>query len=148
MFDRLVWAVMSYGAEVWGWEKREEMERLEERYLKWVLGVDTRTLGYLVREELQREKLRIRAGRKAKNYERQLEEGKGSVLARKCRKEMKERFREGKIISDWEEGRKKFFEDRGIKIEEVKRGRDEGEVWKEVERRDKERQRMDTDRKR
>jgi len=31
-----------------GWEERE-MERLEERYLRWVLGVDRRTPGYLVR---------------------------------------------------------------------------------------------------
>lgn len=34
------------------------MERIEERYIKWILGVDTRTLGYLVREEMQRDKLR------------------------------------------------------------------------------------------
>lgn len=119
------------------------MEQLEERYLKWVLGVYTRTPGYLVREELQREKLRIRAGRRAWNYERRLEEGKGSKLARKCKEEIKERFREEKIISNWEKERKKFFEDRGIGIEKVERRGEEGEVWKEVDRKDKERQRMD-----
>jgi hypothetical protein len=33
LFDRLVWTVMSYGVEIWGWKEREGMERVEERYL-------------------------------------------------------------------------------------------------------------------
>lgn len=41
------------------------MEKLEERYLRWVLKMDRRTLDYLVREELQKEKLKKRAGRRA-----------------------------------------------------------------------------------
>lgn len=61
------------------------MEKMEERYfLKWVLGMDRRTREYLVREKLQRDKLRERAGRRAWGYERRLEEGKGSELARSC----------------------------------------------------------------
>lgn len=38
------------------------MEKLEERYLRWVLKMDKRTPGYLVREELQKEKLKEREG--------------------------------------------------------------------------------------
>lgn len=60
------------------------MEKMEERYLKWVLGMDRRTREYLVREKLQRDKLRERAGRRAWGYERRLQEGKGSELARSC----------------------------------------------------------------
>lgn len=60
------------------------MEKMEERYLKWVLGMDRRTREYLVREKLQKDKLRERAGRRAWGYERRLEEGKGSELARSC----------------------------------------------------------------
>lgn len=41
------------------------MKKLEERYLRWVLKMDRRTPGYLVREELQKEKLKERAGRRA-----------------------------------------------------------------------------------
>lgn len=41
------------------------MERMEKRYLRWVFGVDRRTPGYLVREELQKDKLRGRAERRA-----------------------------------------------------------------------------------
>jgi len=65
LFDRLVWTVLEYGVEVWGWKEREGMEKIEERYLRWMLDVDRRTPGYLVREELQREKLKGRAGRRA-----------------------------------------------------------------------------------
>lgn len=60
------------------------MEKMEERYLKWVLGMDRRTREYLVREKLQKDKLREKAGRRAWGYERRLEEGKGSELARSC----------------------------------------------------------------
>lgn len=38
---------------------------VQERFLKWVLGVECRTPGYMVREEVQREKLKSRAGRRA-----------------------------------------------------------------------------------
>jgi len=40
-------------------KEKERMEKLEERYLRWVLGID-KTPWYLVREELQREKIRSR----------------------------------------------------------------------------------------
>lgn len=84
LFYRLVWTVMGYGVEVWGWGEREWIEKLEERYLRWVLGVDKRTPDYLMREELQREKLWERAGRRAWGFEKRLEEGKGNELARLC----------------------------------------------------------------
>lgn len=55
LLDRLVWTVMSYGVEIWGWKERERVDRIEEGYMRWVgLGVDGRTPDYLVREKLQR----------------------------------------------------------------------------------------------
>lgn len=101
----MVWPVLSYGVEVWGWKEREKIEVLEERYLRRVLGVEGRTPGYLVREELQREKLRGRAGRRAWRFEERLEEGRGSDIARKCLEEMKERWRRGRVVTKWEEER-------------------------------------------
>lgn len=67
---------------MWGWKEKEGMERVEERYLRWMLGVDRETPGCLVREELQREKVRGRAGRRAWGYEKGLEKGRGSEVAR------------------------------------------------------------------
>jgi len=48
---------MSYGVEIWGWKEREGMERLEERYLRWVFGLDSKTPGYIVRKEVKRKRI-------------------------------------------------------------------------------------------
>jgi len=42
------------------------------------MGVSWRTPGYMIREELQREKMRIRAGRRAWGFEEKLAKGRGS----------------------------------------------------------------------
>lgn len=141
LFDRLVWPVMSYGVEVWGWVGREAVERLHERYLRWVLGVSRRVPGYQVREELQRDTLEGRAGMRAWGYERKLEEGRGGELARRCRAEMKRRARVGRDNEGWEEERRKFYEGKGWKAEEVERKWEEGEMrGEEMVRKEKKRQ--------
>lgn len=97
--------MLEYGVEIWGWKEIEEVERVDERYLRWILAVERRTPGYLVREELQRYKLKERAGKRAWEYEKRLEEGRGGELVR-CWEEMKERSKEGKIASECEEERR------------------------------------------
>jgi hypothetical protein len=62
----------------------------------------------MIREEMQRDKLKGRAGRRAWNFER-LDEGKGSRLARECRLEMRTRGLRGEVKSDWELKRKEFL---------------------------------------
>lgn len=49
IFDKLVWIMLSYRVEIWSWMERERIERLNERYIRWILGLDGRTPGYLVR---------------------------------------------------------------------------------------------------
>lgn len=85
LFDALVWTVLAYGAELWRWTERDRIEKMQERYLRWVMGVGWRTPGYLIREELQRNKLRGRAGRRAWGFEKRLGEGRGSELGENCR---------------------------------------------------------------
>ncbi|KYN14003.1 hypothetical protein ALC57_13794, partial [Trachymyrmex cornetzi] len=77
----LILAMFSYGPEIWGWKERESVERLQERYLRWVLGVEKGTSGYMVREELQREKLRVKAGKRAWTFEERLKGSGGGVDA-------------------------------------------------------------------
>lgn len=57
--------------------------------MRWVLDVNRKAPEYMVREKLQREKLRENAGRRAWEFKKRLEEGKGSELARKCWKELR-----------------------------------------------------------
>jgi len=90
---------MGYGVEVWEWKEKEGLEKLEERYLRWLMGVEGRTPWYLVREELQREKLCLRVGKRAWEYERRLKKRKRSEIA-KCWEEMKEKGKKGRGISD------------------------------------------------
>lgn len=56
--NKVIWSVISYGVEIWGWKGREEVEKLEKRYLRSVLEVSRRVAGYLVKEELQRDLLK------------------------------------------------------------------------------------------
>lgn len=113
LFDKLVWSVMGYGVEIWEWKEREEFERIHERYIRWVLGVEWRTPGYMVREEVQRDKLSGIAGSRAFRFEKRLE-GKGSKWAMKCMNEMRERRIKGREISEWEKDRVRFLESRGL----------------------------------
>lgn len=80
----------------------------------------------MIKEELQRDKLRRRAGGWAWGYKKRLSEERGSDLAKKCWEEIKER-RGGRTISEWERKKQKFFEDRGFIIEEVEKEREDGE---------------------
>jgi len=54
--------------------------------------------GYLIREELQRDKLRGRAGNRAWGFEKRLKKRRGRELSRECREEMRSRGREGRIM--------------------------------------------------
>jgi hypothetical protein len=69
MFESMVESVLIYGAEIWGWKEQEEMERVQEKYLRWVLGVDRETPGYKVRAECKRSRLRVKAGKRAAKFE-------------------------------------------------------------------------------
>lgn len=72
---KLVRMVMAYGVEIWGWKEKEGIDRLGIRYLRWLLGMNRRTPEYMIREKLQREKLWERAGKRAWEFEKRLEEG-------------------------------------------------------------------------
>lgn len=41
----------------WGWKEWEKVERTQERYMRWVLGVNGRTPGCMVTEKGKREKM-------------------------------------------------------------------------------------------
>ncbi|XP_043263006.1 uncharacterized protein LOC122403516 [Colletes gigas] len=143
LFDTLVWSVAGYGVEIWGWKEREDMERMQERYIRWSLGVDWRTPGYMVREETKRMKLRAGAGERAWRYEEKLGRGEGGELARWCLVVVREREREGEVeLSAWERERMEYRRERGIwEGGEGRRGREESEGWGEQDGRRQEEER-------
>lgn len=73
-----------------------------------------------------------------------LEEEKGNELTRICCEKLKKKDRVGRVESSWEEERRKFFKNREVKLEEVKRRRMEDKAWfSEVMKEDKEVQRKE-----
>ncbi|KOC63747.1 Histone-lysine N-methyltransferase SETMAR [Habropoda laboriosa] len=58
-----------YGVKLWRFKERAEIEKIQVRYIKWTLGLDIRTPDYLVLEETKREKLRVKAGIRARKFE-------------------------------------------------------------------------------
>lgn len=100
---------MEFGVEVWVWREWREVEAMQNRWIKWTLGVDWCTPGYMIKEEIGKEKFRIGTGRRAVGFKMKIEEGKGGSLAKKCFEEMKKKIREERELTRWEEERRKFF---------------------------------------
>ncbi|KYN10888.1 hypothetical protein ALC57_16973 [Trachymyrmex cornetzi] len=87
-----------------------------------VRGRERETPRYMVREELQREKLRMKEGKRAWAFEERLND----------------EFR------GMDGGKRQFYEDRGVELESWQRGELEGErVWDELWERDRELQRVE-----
>lgn len=68
--------------------------------------MDGRTPGYMVRKKLQRKKIREKAAKKAWEFEKRIEQGRGGELARKCWKKVRKRGKKGKKMG---RGKKKVF---------------------------------------
>ena len=84
LFDALVQSVMMYGAEIWGWKKRERIEKMQERYLRWSLGVGFSTPGYAVIEETKRRRICLSASKRAIKFEVKMARSKGGSIRKEC----------------------------------------------------------------
>jgi hypothetical protein len=69
MFGTMIKSTLMYGAEIWGWKEQEEVEKVQEKYLSGVLGVDRETAGYIVREECKRNRQRVKARKRVAKFE-------------------------------------------------------------------------------
>lgn len=68
--------------------------------------------GYMVTEELDRDKLKKKAGMRDWKYKRKLGESRGGKLARACWEEIKNRAKKGEVKGEWEDERKQFMEEK------------------------------------
>jgi hypothetical protein len=69
VFESTIENILMYGAEICRWKEQEEVEKVQEKYLRGVLGVDRETPGYIVRKESKRNRLRVKAGKRAVKFE-------------------------------------------------------------------------------
>lgn len=68
LFDTLVKAGCLYGCEIWGWGKREEIERVQRRYIKMAMGISRNTPEYIWRMEAGRRSIEIGTKKRAASY--------------------------------------------------------------------------------
>ena len=74
IFDALIKSILCYGAEVWGWREWKEVEKVQDKYLKWVLNVERTTPGHILHEETRRHKIALTTGKVAIKFEKKLVE--------------------------------------------------------------------------
>jgi hypothetical protein len=60
MFKSMIESILMYGTEM-GWKEQEEVEKVQEKCLRGVLGVDRETSSYIEREECKRNRLIVKA---------------------------------------------------------------------------------------
>lgn len=119
MFNYLVKEIMLYGAEIWGWEEKEEIEAVQQKYLKWVLKLDKWTPNYIVLEETKRKKIRVEAGNRALKYEGKIETSSNEIL-KECKRVITRMH-----TSRWTEKRRRYFERCGYAPEEAEKRMEE-----------------------
>lgn len=55
IFDPLVSSVLLYEVDIWGYEKVEDFEEVEPKYIRWVLKLDRCTPGHIILRQTGRE---------------------------------------------------------------------------------------------
>lgn len=137
LFDTLVKSVLLYGVEIWGWREEEVVERIQERYIRWVLELDTCTPGYIVREEAKRDKMRVDTGSRAWRYEMKVRKNENNnILLSNCTKELSKNRETA--LKGWMKRRTNYFWRNGWSVEEIERMEQAGiDSEKELKKRDK-----------
>jgi hypothetical protein len=64
-------------------------ERVQEKYLRWVLGVDRETPCYIVREECRRRRVRLKAEKRGAKFEDKVDGREESRILTECWREKK-----------------------------------------------------------
>ena len=115
MFEALVQSILTYGAELWGWQEFEMLEKIQTQYFKWCLGLKREVPNYLILEEVKRRKIRVITGQRSVNYEKTIRKSENKTLLIECIKEMDRRneINEG---TSWDSMRTKYFERNGFSV--------------------------------
>jgi len=85
MFNILVKSIFMYGVEVWNWEEREKLEKLQARYIRWTLGLERCTPIYVVQEETKVEPISIEAGQRALKYQEKIRNYTENRILKECK---------------------------------------------------------------
>jgi len=102
--------------------KRGELEVIQKKYVKWSLGLDFCTPGYIIYKESGLDQIRITAECRAMKFEEKALEGGNRRLLIEC---IKAREKE-KDCKGWMEEREVFYRQNGFSTEGIKDLRERG----------------------
>lgn len=81
LFKYLIQSVRSYGVEVWGWEEKEELEKVMIDYVRWIFRLDFCIPRHIITRELEVVKLKVGWGIRTMKYEEKIKgKGEGNIL--------------------------------------------------------------------
>ncbi len=137
LFRALIESIMIYGAEIWGWGERQELQKLITKYWRWVLGVTWNVPGYIIQEEVDELQIWAKTWRRAYSYEYRLRKEEKESWVNVC---AKWRSEEKQKNLKWRVERRQELAKLGISEEGIQDLEDRGwEVTTEMERRVKDR---------
>ena len=84
LFDALVGSVMSYGVEIWGLKEWKEIEKIQDKYIKWTLQLDKTTPSHIIHEETNRWKIAIQTAKRAMKFEQKVVQTEEDTLTEEC----------------------------------------------------------------
>ena len=126
LFDKLIASIIMYGAEIWGWKEQSKIEKIQTKYVRWILGLDTQTPVYIIEEETKRFKMKTEAGRRAMKYEEKLRRTPWKSLAYDCWVEISRKEETKQEKNQWEAKRAKFYESNRHSTTDIERRRNTG----------------------
>ncbi|XP_024888003.1 uncharacterized protein LOC112464939, partial [Temnothorax curvispinosus] len=124
LFKYLVKSVMEYGAEIWGWSEKKELEKVMLDYVRWIFRLDFCTPRYVILRELGLEKLKICWGIRAMRFEKRSRGKKDGSLVKACWDEKDTRDKKKKDLYNLE--RERFYNSNGWSSEAIKELNNEG----------------------
>lgn len=86
------------------------------------------TRGYMVRKELNMDKLNLKGARRTWNFKERLRSGKETRWPKICLEEIERKAVSDEGKSKWEKEKKKFIKKQGISLKEIREKRRE-QIW-------------------
>jgi hypothetical protein len=91
MFKIMIESILMYRAEIWGWKEQEKVERVQEKYLRGVLGVDRETPGYIEGEGCKTNRVRVKLVQRATKFEDKMDGREECRILTECWREKKKK---------------------------------------------------------
>lgn len=71
-----------------GMKEEQKIEKVQNRYLKWIFGLNASTSTYIVQEEPKRNTVTLEAGKRAVKYELEIKQNRRRKIRHECWKQI------------------------------------------------------------